>query len=99
MMANRMARARFFMTVWAATSLPVTAFPLFVRSFVARAGDRCDQRVDGRLVHDLGPTSPEIDRDGRNAGYLTKCRVYVFDAAIARHAGDPQGGDHVATVA
>lgn len=99
MMARRMAKARFFMTVWAATDLPVTAFPLFVRGFVPGLGDRGDQRLDGCLVHDLGPTIREVDLDGRNARNFTEGRVDVFDTAVARHTGDPQGGDHAATVA
>jgi hypothetical protein len=99
MMARRMANARFLMTIWAATGVPVTAFPLFGRRFVAGVGDGREQRGERRLVDDLGPTSGEIDFDGGNTWDFAEGRVDVFDASIAGHAGDLQGGDHVATVA
>ena len=99
MMARRMAKARFLMTVWAATGVPVTAFPLFGRCFVASVGDRGDQCGERRLVDDLGPTSREIDLHGGNTWNFAQGRVDVFDASVAGHAGDLQGGDHAATVA
>ena len=99
MMARRMANARFFMTVWAATGVPVTAFPLFVRGFVAGVGDGGDQCGERRLVDDLGPTIREIDLDGGNTRNFAEGRIDVLDASVAGHAGDLQGGDHAATVA
>jgi two-component system chemotaxis sensor kinase CheA len=52
-----------------------------------------------RLVHDLGPTIREVDLHGAHAGHFAEGRGDVLDAPVARHAGDPQGGDHAATVA
>ena len=37
---------------------------LFRRGFVSGLGDRGDQRRNLRGVHDLGPTSCQIDLDG-----------------------------------
>jgi hypothetical protein len=70
--------------------------------FVTGGDDRLDEaRRWGFLgiVNDLGPTVCEIDLDTADAGHASKCRIDVFDAAVARHPRDPQGSDHAATVA
>jgi len=51
------------------------------------------------VVDDLRSTLGQIDLDRRHAGHLPQRCVDVFDTAVARHTGDPQGGDHLATLA
>ena len=73
-----------------------------LRGLVPRGDDRRDERGNGSLVavvHDLRARLAEVDLDRGDAGNLSQRRVDVFDTPVARHAGDPQGGDHEATVA
>ena len=68
---------------------------------VAGIVDGRDEGRDRRLlvVDDLRSPVRQIDLDRRHAGHFPQRRIDVFDAAVARHTGDPQGGDHVVTVA
>lgn len=69
------------------------------RRFVTGFCDGGDQGRNRCVMHDLGPTIREVDVDRGDAGDLAERRGDVFDAPVARHAGDPQGGDHTVTVA
>ena len=73
-----------------------------LRGVIAGGFDRGDERRYWTLlgvVYDLGACGREIDLDGRHTAHLSQRRIDVLHAAVARHPGDLQGGDHEATVA
>lgn len=67
---------------------------------VAGVFDGRDQTDHRHLVvDDLRLAARQVDLDGRHAGDFAQGVVDMFPAAVARHAGDPQGGDHEPVIA